>query len=348
MKKLLKMLLVGLLSVMLVACGGSDDKITFETFSWPTSGLALLLPEPPSDNGTIVGEINYNNEDSLSIDIGEISKDDFLSYIDACIEKGFSVDSESNDSKYEAYDETGNELTLYYYEDDAYYNINLQESKVTGTFSWPTVGLATLLPEPKSNVGTIETDSSTSFTIYVGESTEDDISNYINECLEAGFDVDYSRDNTSLRAENDAGLSLSIDDEGFNIMYIHLYGDEDEVNAALGKSTSTSTDSSESSNSSTSSSSSSSNSSSGISTEFKEAMDSYEDFFDEYIAFMEKYAESDDSLSMLADYSSYLSQYSETMQKMDAIDEDDLSDEELAYYLEVTARITKKLSEADI
>lgn len=60
-----------------------------------------------------------------------------------------------------------------------------------------------------------------------------------------------------------------------------------------------------------------------IRPEFKEAVDSYEDFFDEYVAFMEKYSESDDTASMLADYSSYMTQYAETMEKMESIDEDD-------------------------
>lgn len=82
----------------------------------------------------------------------------------------------------------------------------------------------------------------------------------------------------------------------------------------------------------------------GIRPEFKEAMDSYEAFFDEYVAFMEKYAESDDTTSLLADYSNYMSQYAEVMKKMDAIDEDELSTAEAAYYLEVSTRITQKLA----
>ena len=73
-------------------------------------------------------------------------------------------------------------------------------------------------------------------------------------------------------------------------------------------------------------------------------MDSYEAFFDEYVAFMEKYAESDDTTSLLADYSNYMSQYAEVMKKMDAIDEDELSTAEAAYYLEVSTRITQKLA----
>lgn len=87
-------------------------------------------------------------------------------------------------------------------------------------------------------------------------------------------------------------------------------------------------------------------SSDGISREFKEAMDSYEAFFDEYVEFMKKYSESDDILSMMEDYTDYMTKYTDTMKKLDEIDEDNLSAAEYAYYIDVMARIQKKLLEA--
>lgn len=83
-----------------------------------------------------------------------------------------------------------------------------------------------------------------------------------------------------------------------------------------------------------------------VTPEFKEAMDSYERFFDEYVEFMKKYSSSDDSLGMLADYSRYMLTYTETMEKMDSIQTDDLSTEDMAYYIDTMARIQKKLLEA--
>lgn len=80
-----------------------------------------------------------------------------------------------------------------------------------------------------------------------------------------------------------------------------------------------------------------------IRSEFKEAMDSYEKFFDEYTEFMKSFAESGDSLSMLTDYMEFLDQYTETMEAMGELGEEDMSTEEAAYYLEVTTRINQKL-----
>lgn len=84
----------------------------------------------------------------------------------------------------------------------------------------------------------------------------------------------------------------------------------------------------------------------GIRTEFKEAMDSYEVFFDEYITFMKKYKDSSNAASMLTDYSNYMTKYADTMKKMNDLADGELSTAESAYYIEVTARINKKLIDA--
>lgn len=83
----------------------------------------------------------------------------------------------------------------------------------------------------------------------------------------------------------------------------------------------------------------------GISPEFKEAMDSYEAFFREYCEIIKQYRENPSDAALLAKYSEYLVQYAETMSKLEAIDEDSLSEAELLYYTEVSGRITEMLLE---
>lgn len=82
-----------------------------------------------------------------------------------------------------------------------------------------------------------------------------------------------------------------------------------------------------------------------IRAEFKAAMDSYEAFFDEYVAIMKKYKENPTDMSILADYATYMGQYADMMQKFEAWENEDLNKAELAYYIDVQARITKKLLE---
>ena len=74
-------------------------------------------------------------------------------------------------------------------------------------------------------------------------------------------------------------------------------------------------------------------------------MDSYEKFFDEYVAIMKKYKANPADLSILADYAKYMAQYADMMKKMEDWESKDLNTEEMAYYIDVQARISKKLME---
>ena len=74
-------------------------------------------------------------------------------------------------------------------------------------------------------------------------------------------------------------------------------------------------------------------------------MDSYEAFFDEYVEFMRKYQDSSNPAGMLMDYSSYMMKYADAMEKLDQIKSEDMTAQESAYYIEVMARIQKKLLE---
>lgn len=82
-----------------------------------------------------------------------------------------------------------------------------------------------------------------------------------------------------------------------------------------------------------------------IRPEVKEFLDTYEACMDEYVAFMQKYMNADPSsmVSMMGDYYSILARYTEFAEKIDAFDESELTNAELAYYLEVTNRVSQKL-----
>lgn len=77
----------------------------------------------------------------------------------------------------------------------------------------------------------------------------------------------------------------------------------------------------------------------------KEFLDAYEACMDEYVVFMQKYMNADPAsmVSMLGDYYSILARYTEFAEKIDALDENELTNAELAYYLEVTGRVSQKL-----
>lgn len=84
-----------------------------------------------------------------------------------------------------------------------------------------------------------------------------------------------------------------------------------------------------------------------VTPEFKEEMDSYEQFFDEYIEFMES-VKSDPALMTSAKYINLLSEYYNMMQKLEGLEDRELSDADYLYYAEVNLRIQEKLMKADI
>ena len=82
-----------------------------------------------------------------------------------------------------------------------------------------------------------------------------------------------------------------------------------------------------------------------IRPEVKEFLDAYEACMDEYVDFMQKYMNADPTsmVSMMGDYYSILTRYTEFAEKIDAFDESELTNAELAYYIEVTSRVSQKL-----
>ena len=76
--------------------------------------------------------------------------------------------------------------------------------------------------------------------------------------------------------------------------------------------------------------------------QFKKTMDDYEDFMDSYCELMEEYAS--DPNGMMDEYLEMNQKYLTVMEELEAMDEDEMTDEELAYYLEVMNRINEKLA----
>lgn len=104
------------------------------------------------------------------------------------------------------------------------------EPKPLSEFEWPSKGVGSLLPVPKSNMGEIIRDDFDSFKIYVGETSINDYSAYIKECSDSGFDVEYRKDEDSYSAYDVNGNELDIWYEGNNIMKIQIRAaDEEEI-----------------------------------------------------------------------------------------------------------------------
>lgn len=323
--------------------GGGNNK--GEKFDWADIRLGSMLPQPESNRG----DIHTNSADKLWIDILRISETQYNDYIDACREQGFSVDSESMGIGYSAFNEDGYELSLSYDRRKEQMSIWLEPPMEMDTLQWPASDVAMLLPVPASDTGRISKDNSNGFAVYVGQTTRQAYGAYVDACAEYGFTVDYSRGDTYYRADNADGYHISLSYEGGNVMLIQIDAPKDtsvDERTEAGEEGSDFEQPDEKDEADEPEENGANELVDGMRPEFKEAMDSYEDFFNEYAEFMEKFAGSENTASMLVDYAKFMAQYAETMEAMDALGEQEMNDAELSYYAVVSARITQRLLEA--
>ena len=80
-----------------------------------------------------------------------------------------------------------------------------------------------------------------------------------------------------------------------------------------------------------------------IRPEVKAFLDSYEEFMDEYIEFMTTYSSSSNPVGMMAQYNEIMQKYVSFSQEIEKYDNSNLSNAEMAYYIEVTSRVEQKL-----
>ena len=165
-------------------------------------------------------------------DAFDATEKDYQRFVESCAEKGFTIDSSEEDYTFSAYDEDGYFLELRYWKDDKKINITVRASVEVnfGEFSWPKSKIASSVPVPKSNFGTVSWESENGFVIYVGETSKEDYAEYVDQCYDAGFTIDYSKGADYFRGVNEDGYHLNVNYEGNQTMFVRM-----DTSEALGK-----------------------------------------------------------------------------------------------------------------
>lgn len=224
-----------------------------------------------------------------------------------------------------------------------YEDLNEEEEMEFKEFKWPDSEIAKLLPVPESNIGHIEWEASYGFVIYVSETTREEYNAYVDKCLGNGFTVDYYKSENTYYGDNADGYQVTVkymEDLG-EVMFIRVDDPEDDSSDNTTSSEQQTTD--QTTEQTPENNATSTAPASGVRPEIKEAIDSYEAFFNEYVDFMNKYNNTDDVSSLMSDYASYMSRYTDVMSKLDAL-ETELNADELAYYSAAMARINEKIA----
>ncbi len=307
---------------------------------WSEFVLSDMLPEPHAS----VNMVYENSEEKLWVTFKGVTDSEYSKYVKSCANKGFTVDAEKDSNSYKAFNKDGYCLELSHYMDDL--SIQLDAPMEFAPISWPTGAAGSRLPEPKSLTGKFDYEYDDRFSVYIGDTGKADYEEYIKACADKGFTVDYDKGDNYYNADDGEGWSISVKYEGNNIMNIQINApsektDEDSESAP----TASSSESSSSAESKPAETGSGENLVDGIRKDFKDAMDSYEKFMDEYVAFMKKYKENPSDINLLSDYSKYMSRYSDMCSKFNEWESRNLNSAELSYYIEVQTRINQKLLE---
>ena len=79
-------------------------------FRWPDTEAGRMVPATPSTYGTV----EWEYDDSFSIYVGNMTREDFLEYVDACRAAGFSADFRKDADYFYAENEEGFTLSVGY------------------------------------------------------------------------------------------------------------------------------------------------------------------------------------------------------------------------------------------
>jgi transcription elongation factor Elf1 len=318
----------------------NQKEVAKDKLVWPSYGLAERLPVPDSEYGNVI----VNNEETLSVRVEDFDEQQYQEYLTACRDNGFSVDAVNSTSSYEAADADGYVLRLASYSDSM--SIHLDAPETYTEFTWPVRDLAAALPAPPVSRGAIQQDTSTCLDILIPEIDADTFTAYVEEVLAAGFDQDYQNSTDYFSGTNADGISVSLRRNTGNVMEMMITVEEASPSAEAETPVPTETAAAEATvEAIVEATAEATAAASGIRPEFKEAMDSYAAFFDSYCEFMESYDSSD--AVMAAKYLEFVAQASDTMAKMDAIDESELTPEEEDYYLQTLSYINQRMLEAE-
>lgn len=304
-----------------------------EKIVWDDIVLGEMLPEPPADRG----EIHTNSAEDLWLDIDDISDKQYADYVEACKAEGFTVEPESSSSSFSAYNEEGYKLSLSHYSKEL--SINLDKPMDLSDIKWPVSTAGKQLPVPKSTTGKFSYEYDDNFFVHIGETTKADYEEYVEACSEKGFNIDYDKGEKYYSADNSEGWHIRLCYEGNNIMSIDIDApseDDNDNDNAVSFEEETETEKTEEIKDTDNG---------ELSPDFKAAMDSYETFMNDYVDFMKKYSDNPSDLSLLADYADYVSKYSDFVEDFEKWEDEEMNASETAYYIDVQARVSKKLLE---
>ncbi len=216
--------LILVLTIAFIIIRVNDAKKDYKDIVWSNLKLGNLIPEPSKT----YGEIGVDLDTALSITIIKFSDDDFKEYKNKCIAENYNIESEETSTSYVAFNAEGYELRLVYSDKELY--LSLEAPEKFSEIEWPTKGLSTKLPVPKSKIGKISWNNEETFIVHLGETNMTEFNKYVEECQSYGFNVDIGESEGYYNAKNIEKYELTLRYLGVSNIEISLLAPEKEDN----------------------------------------------------------------------------------------------------------------------
>ncbi len=201
------------------ALGGLVVPGSSETIVWNRLAMGDKLP----DFGKTEAEVVWDNDSNLILYFYGITDTEFEDYIDSCKAFGYNIDMEDDGANFTAYNSEGYYLHLKYLGwAGKQLTIDLEDPKDTDAIVWPNSTIVETVPIPNYLIGEVSIEYDTSYAVYLVGVEQSYFAEYVSLCMENGFNLDYSKSKTYFRGKNSAGISITVEYKGFNILYIWI------------------------------------------------------------------------------------------------------------------------------
>ena len=139
------------------------DVSTTKVFNWETIVLNDCLPQPETNNGSII----ENSDQKLTIELYNTNETEFAKYKKACVEFGYTERSKTETNSYFAVNNNGYKLDLNYRSYSNEISIELTKPEPSEVLIWTDLFLSSILPKPTLLQGRVIVNSNEELHIYV-------------------------------------------------------------------------------------------------------------------------------------------------------------------------------------
>lgn len=200
-----------------------DEKDTKESVKWSDMFLSDYFPEPVLTNAYVYS----NSKEECNIGQINCSQSEYYAYCRQCKEWGFDYEIvKEDDTWFTAYNSEGYKVHVSYIGSDL--SVELNAPMKMSDFNWPESEIGQIVPVPQSTYGKISWEYDSGFLIYIGNMSYENFSEYATLLHKSGFNINDRKGDYYFWADNADGYHISIEYEGFNIVWLRADAPDDK------------------------------------------------------------------------------------------------------------------------